>query len=59
MLRVLGEPGELTSRAGCEQELSSEVEIVEGEVRTAHVVDPSQRLATSLHQPQLARRPAR
>jgi hypothetical protein len=49
----LGEPGELTSRTRCEQELGHEVEIVEGEVRAARVVNPLQRLAAAIYQPEI------
>jgi hypothetical protein len=43
---------QLTSRTRCEQEPGHEVEIVESEVRTARVVDPAQRLAPAIYQPE-------
>ena len=47
----LGKPGALTLRARGEQEFGHEVEIVKGEVGTASVVDPPQRLAAAIYQP--------
>jgi hypothetical protein len=43
----------LTTLAGREQELGYEVEVVEGEVVSAGVVDPAQGIATALYQPEV------
>lgn len=41
--------GELPARARREQEFGYEVEVVEGEVNAASVVDPSQSIAAAVH----------
>jgi hypothetical protein len=45
--------GALTSRARGQQDLGHEVEVVESKVRPARAVNPPQRLATVIHQPQI------
>jgi hypothetical protein len=49
----LGTLGELTSRTRGEQEFGHEVEIIEGEVGAARLVNSPQRLAAAIDQPQI------